>query len=150
MGYSNVCHALALVEGLRWAATAPHYAALHCTALHYTALHCTALCCTTLYYTTLYCTVLHYTVLCCTTLYCTTLHCTVPRRTALYSIPCPAFANQPKHSSPSRSSTPPIVTSGLSTSLARSIRFFCKYAYTVDDEKDIAVYPLCRTAACNL
>ena len=107
-GYSNVCHALALVEGLRWAATAPRYAALHCAALYCAALHCSAL---------------HCTVLCCTTLHCTTLHYTVPHCTALYSIPCPTFSNQPKCSSPSRSSTPPIDTSGLSTSLAYSFRF---------------------------
>ena len=102
-GYSNVCHALALVEGLHWAATAPRYAALHCAALYCAALHCT--------------------VLCCTTLHCTTLHYTVPHCTAPYSIPCPAFSNQPKCSSPSRSSTPPIDTSGLFTSLAYSFRF---------------------------
>ena len=142
MGYSSVCHALALAEGLRWAATAPHYAALHCTALCCTTLYCTILYCTTLYCTILYCAVLHGTA----------LHCTVPRCTALYSIPCPAFANQPKHWSPSRSSTPPIVTSDLSTSLAHSLRFFYffKYASTVDNEKDVAVYPLCRAAAFNL
>ena len=102
-GYSNVCHALALVEGLRWAATAPRYAALHCAALYCAALHCT--------------------VLCCTTLHCTTLHYTVPHCTALYIIPCPAFSNQPKCSSPSRSSTPSRDTLGLSTSLAHSFRF---------------------------
>lgn len=55
-GYSNVCHALAPVEGLRWAATTPRYAALYCAALYCAALHYT---------------VLHYTILCRTVLHCT-------------------------------------------------------------------------------
>ena len=76
-GYSNVCHTLALVEGLRWAATAPRYAALHCAALYCAALHCGALHCTVLYCTVLYCAALHYTV----------LHYTILCRTVQHPLP---------------------------------------------------------------
>ena len=132
-GYSNVCHALALVEGLRWAATAPRYAALHCAALycaalHCSALHCTVLCCTTLYNTTLYCAAL----------YCTVQH-PLPRllQSAKMLVPFPVQYAPHRH-----------IGSLYFPSLF--VSFFLKYAYAVDNEKDIAVYPLCCAAACNL
>ena len=93
-GYSNVCHALALVEGLRWAATVPHYAALHCAALHCAVLHCSALHCSVV---SNVChalalveglrwaaTVPHYAAFHCAALHCATLHCAALHYTVLH------------------------------------------------------------------
>ena len=109
-----------------------HFTVPHCTVLHYTVVH----------YTVLYCAALHYTVLHYTTLYCAALYCTIQHplphllQSAKMLVPFPVQYAPHRH-----------IGSLYFPSLFVS---FLKYAYAVDNEKDIAVYPLCCAAACHL